>query len=50
MHADQAQAAANGNPRKIGMYLFDLVEEIDAIGPWEVFAWWTTHFPEDGGR
>jgi transcriptional regulator GlxA family with amidase domain len=32
----------------IGVYLFDLMEEIDAIGPWEVFAWWTTHFPEDG--
>ena len=34
--------------RWIGIFLFDLVEEIDAIGPWEVFAWWTTHFPEDG--
>jgi transcriptional regulator GlxA family with amidase domain len=34
--------------RRIGIYLFDLVEEIDAIGPWEVFAWWTHAFPEDG--
>jgi transcriptional regulator GlxA family with amidase domain len=34
--------------RRIGIYLFDLVEEIDAIGPWEVFAWWTNAFPEDG--
>lgn len=34
--------------RCIGIFLFDVVEEIDAIGPWEVFAWWTHHFPEDG--
>ncbi|HEX5894598.1 MAG TPA: DJ-1/PfpI family protein [Solirubrobacterales bacterium] len=34
--------------RWIGIFLFDVMEEIDAIGPWEVFAWWTTHFPEDG--
>jgi transcriptional regulator GlxA family with amidase domain len=37
----------NGRKR-IGIFLFDVVEEIDAIGPWEVFAWWTQHFPEDG--
>ena len=24
------------------------MEEIDAVGPWEVFAWWTSHYPEDG--
>jgi transcriptional regulator GlxA family with amidase domain len=34
--------------RRIGVYLFDGVEEIDAIGPWEVFGWWTNAFPEDG--
>ena len=44
---NQQQAATNGN-RRIGILLFDLVEEIDAIGPWEVFAWWTNHFPDDG--
>jgi transcriptional regulator GlxA family with amidase domain len=39
----------NGDPpRWIGIFLFDVVEEIDAIGPWEVFAWWTAHFPDDG--
>jgi transcriptional regulator GlxA family with amidase domain len=37
-----------GEPRRIGIFLFDLVEEIDAIGPWEVFAWWTRHYPDDG--
>jgi transcriptional regulator GlxA family with amidase domain len=34
--------------RRIGIFLFDGVEEIDAIGPWEVFAWWTNHYPSDG--
>lgn len=34
--------------RRIGVYLFDQVEEIDAIGPWEVFAWWTHAYPDDG--
>jgi transcriptional regulator GlxA family with amidase domain len=38
----------NGNPRQIGIFLFDGVEEIDAIGPWEVFAWWTRAYPDDG--
>jgi transcriptional regulator GlxA family with amidase domain len=34
--------------RHIGIFLFDGVEEIDAIGPWEVFAWWTNAYPSDG--
>jgi transcriptional regulator GlxA family with amidase domain len=37
-----------GEARRIGIFLFDMVEEIDAIGPWEVFAWWTNHYPDDG--
>jgi transcriptional regulator GlxA family with amidase domain len=37
-------------PRWIGILLFDRVEEIDAIGPWQVFAWWTSHFPDDGWK
>jgi transcriptional regulator GlxA family with amidase domain len=32
----------------IGILLFDDVEELDAIGPWEVFAWWCARFPDDG--
>lgn len=35
-------------PRKIGIFLFPDVEELDAVGPWEVFASWTQHFPDDG--
>ena len=35
-------------PRTIGILLFDDVEELDAIGPWEVLAAWTTFYPDDG--
>lgn len=31
----------------IGILLFDDVEELDAIGPWEVFSWWCARFPDD---
>lgn len=34
--------------RTIGIVLFDGVEELDAVGPWEVLAWWTQTFPDDG--
>jgi len=34
--------------RQIGIVLFDGVEELDAVGPWEVLAAWTTFFPDDG--
>jgi transcriptional regulator GlxA family with amidase domain len=34
--------------RHIGVLLFDDVEELDAVGPWEVLASWTTFFPGDG--
>jgi transcriptional regulator GlxA family with amidase domain len=45
---DRWEQPGNGERRWIGVYLFEVVEEIDAIGPWEVFAWWTHRFPEDG--
>ena len=35
-------------PRHIGLLLFDDVEELDAVGPWEVLAYWTQQHPEDG--
>jgi hypothetical protein len=28
--------------------LFDGVEELDAVGPWEVLAYWAANWPEDG--
>lgn len=34
-------------PQQIGVLLFHHVEELDAIGPWEVLAFWTRVFPED---
>jgi len=34
--------------RWIGILLFDDVEELDAVGPWEVLSHWTRHHPEDG--
>ncbi len=34
--------------RQIGILLFDDVEELDAVGPWEVLAYWTRNHPEDG--
>lgn len=34
--------------RHIGILLFDDIEELDAVGPWEVLAHWTLTFPQDG--
>jgi transcriptional regulator GlxA family with amidase domain len=34
--------------KHIGIVLFSEVEELDAIGPWEVLSTWTGYFPEDG--
>lgn len=34
----------------IGIVLFDRVDELDAVGPWEVLATWTQEHPEDGYR
>lgn len=34
--------------KQIGIVLFPDVEELDAIGPWEVLSYWTRHFPDDG--
>ena len=31
--------------RHIGLLLFDGVEELDAVGPWEVLAYWTLRAP-----
>ncbi len=36
--------------REIGIVLFDDVEELDAVGPWEVLAYWTLNYPQDGYR
>ncbi len=36
--------------RTIGILLFDGVEELDAVGPYEVLAAWTRIRPDDGWR
>jgi transcriptional regulator GlxA family with amidase domain len=40
--------ASSPRRRHIGLFLFDGVEELDAVGPWEVLAFWTQQHPEDG--
>ena len=37
-----------GRRRQIGILLFDGVEELDAVGPWEVLSAWTQQHPGDG--
>jgi transcriptional regulator GlxA family with amidase domain len=34
--------------KHVGILLFDDVEELDAVGPWEVLAYWTRNHPDDG--
>jgi transcriptional regulator GlxA family with amidase domain len=33
--------------QRIGIVLFDNVEELDAVGPWEVLAYWALSCPDD---
>jgi transcriptional regulator GlxA family with amidase domain len=37
-----------GTPKTIGILLFENVEELDAVGPWEVLSYWTREYPDDG--
>ena len=46
--ADEPDSRAANGRRHIGLLLFDGVEELDAVGPWEVLATWTQQYPEDG--
>lgn len=34
--------------KQVGIALFPDVEELDAVGPWEVLSFWTRYFPDDG--
>ena len=34
--------------KQIGIVLFPDVEELDAVGPWELLSYWSRTFPEDG--
>ena len=44
--ADQVRRRAPR--RQIGILVFDGVEELDAVGPWEVLSHWTQQHPDDG--
>jgi transcriptional regulator GlxA family with amidase domain len=46
--AADASTPEVGPRRQIGILLFDGVEELDAVGPWEVLSTWTQQHPEDG--
>ncbi len=39
-----------GAPKTIAILMFDGVEELDAVGPYEVLAAWTRVWPDDGWR
>lgn len=34
----------------IGVYVYELAEELDWAGPWEVFSAWALRWPDDGVR
>lgn len=50
MSTEDAEGAAAKAPRQIALLLFDDVEELDAIGPWEVLSYWARNHPADGWR
>jgi len=47
-HKPTGERSTTSGARHIGLLLFDGVEELDAVGPWEVLAYWTQQHPEDG--
>lgn len=52
-HPSPTAAGQTGPPpvssrRQIGLLVFDGVEELDAVGPWEVLSHWTQEHPGDG--
>ncbi|WP_432945585.1 DJ-1/PfpI family protein [Kribbella sp. CA-253562] len=47
-HDDFMDHTTGQKTKNIGILLFDGMEELDAVGPWEVLAAWADQFPEDG--
>ncbi len=45
---EHGRAAMVAGRRHVGIIMFDGVEELDAVGPWEVLSHWTQEHPEDG--
>jgi transcriptional regulator GlxA family with amidase domain len=48
MQVSDELATERARRRQIGLLVFDGVEELDAVGPWEVLSNWTRMHPEDG--
>ena len=48
IRASDEPATERARRRQIGLLVFDGVEELDAVGPWEVLSNWTRMHPEDG--
>lgn len=46
--ADTDGVRSRAPRRQIGILVFDGVEELDAVGPWEVLSHWTQQYPDDG--
>jgi transcriptional regulator GlxA family with amidase domain len=46
--ADDRLTGPVSDIKNIGILLFPDAEELDAIGPWEVLAFWTRSYPDDG--
>jgi transcriptional regulator GlxA family with amidase domain len=46
--ASEPSAPETARRRQIGLLVFDGVEELDVVGPWEVLSNWTRMHPEDG--
>lgn len=44
------QMIVDATLRRIGIVLFAGVEELDAVGPWEVLSYWCRNYPEDGWK
>lgn len=42
------QSSTGGGWIRIGIFVFDDVEELDWAGPWEVFGVWARLWPDDG--
>jgi hypothetical protein len=47
-HTADVSTPDPGPQRHIGILLLDGIEELDAVGPWEVLCTWTQQHPEDG--
>ena len=47
-HPHTRSRSGDQRRRQIGILLFDGVEELDAVGPWEVLSAWLQQHPEDG--